>query len=66
MAAKMAVSLDPTNTYRASMPGAMPRACVMSRICSVSSQPSATLQSRLVPSAETPTTGAVLVWPVFL
>ena len=59
MALMMALSVLPTYTYKPVMPGAMPSAWVMSRICSVSSQsPPALLsmQLRLVPSVEMPVT----------
>ena len=39
MALMMAVSVDPTYMTRLARPGAMPMAWVMSRVCSVSSQP---------------------------
>ena len=38
MALKMAASVEPTYITRLDKPGAMPSACVMSRVCSVSSQ----------------------------
>ena len=65
----MAVSVFPTYTYKPEMPGAMPSACVMSRICSVSSQSPPDLlstQLRLLPSVEMPVTVAVLVCPTLL
>ena len=60
----MAVSLDPTYITRLASPGAMPRACVMSSVCSVSSQRPPDLESTqlvLVPSAENNVTGTVFV-----
>src|SRR5208337_1134893 len=54
MALRIAVSVDPTYTYSPVMPGAIETACVMSRICSVSShfdEPEST-QLKLVPSVE--------------
>src|SRR5450432_600342 len=65
----IAVSDDPTYTTRLASPGAMPSACVMSSVCSVSSQrPPATesTQATLVPSVENSVTGTVLVWPTFV
>ena len=58
-----AVSLSSlTNTYTVVRPGAMPPDCVMSRVCSVSSQPCDARQFTLLPSVETPVTAKVLVW----
>ena len=45
MALMIAVSVDPTYTTRLASPGAMPSACVMSSVCSVSSQNPAALES---------------------
>src|SRR5580692_10383037 len=69
MALMMAVSVLPTYTTRLASPGAMPMACVMSRVCSVSSQsPPAreSTQDVLVPSVESRVMGTLLVWPTFL
>jgi len=65
MALMIAVSVLPTYTYSVVMPGAMPSDCVISRICSVSSQ-LGEVQLRLVPSVEIPVTAAVLVCPTLL
>src|SRR5580692_2966391 len=51
MALMMAVSVEPMYMTRLERPGAMPRACVISRVCSVSSQADS-LQLVLVPSVE--------------
>src|SRR5580704_4736531 len=69
MALMMAVSVEPTYMTRLARPGAMPMACVMSRVCSVSSQsPPARVSTQevLVPSVERTVTGTLLVWPTFL
>ena len=69
MALMMAVSVEPTYITRLASPGAMPRAWVMSRVCSVSSQlPPARVSTQevLVPSVESSVTGTLLVWPTFL
>src|SRR5580704_2320534 len=69
IALMMAVSVEPTYITRLASPGAMPRACVMSSVCSVSSQrPPAreSTQLALVPSVESTVTGTVLVCFTFL
>lgn len=60
MALMIAVSVPPTYTTMLASPGAMPSACVMSKVCSVSSQLGET-QLVLVPSVESRVTGTVLV-----
>ncbi len=65
MALMIAVSVDPTYITRLASPGAMPRAWVMSSVCSVSSQSPRPLaeytQLVLVPSVESRVTGTLLV-----
>src|SRR5271169_3158880 len=65
IALKMAASLDPTYITRLDIPGPMPSACVMSRVCSVSSQPCDARQLVLVPSVDKRLTGTLLVWCTF-
>ena len=62
---KMAESVDPTYITRLDIPGAMPSACVMSMVCSVSSQPCDSRQLVLVPSVESSVMGTLSVWPTF-
>src|ERR1700723_3693127 len=53
IALMIAVSVEPTYIVRLASPGAMPSACVMSSVCSVSSQlPLASVQLVLVPSVD--------------
>ncbi len=69
MALMMAVSVEPTYITRLASPGAMPRAWVMSRVCSVSSQlPPALVYTQLVlvPSTESSVIGTLLVCFTFL
>src|SRR3569833_1731130 len=69
MALIIAVSLEPMYSVRLASPGAMPRACVMSSVCSVSSQlPPARLCTHevLVPSVESSVIGTELVCPAAL
>src|SRR5271155_5069180 len=69
MAEMIAVSVEPTYITRLASPGAIPRACVMSSVCSVSSQrPPARLSTQevLVPSVESRVMGTVLVCFTFL
>ena len=61
MALMMEVSVEPTYITRLESPGAMPRAWVMSRVCSVSSQRLLAVQLVLVPSVEITLTGTLLV-----
>src|SRR5579871_238063 len=64
MALMIAVSLDPTYITRLANPGAIPNACVMSSVCSVSSQRPPARESTqlvLVPSVESNVIGTVLV-----
>ena len=64
MALKMAASVDPTYITRLDRPGAIPSACVMSRVCSVSSQNGYT-QLVLVPSVDKKVIGTLLVCLIF-
>jgi len=61
MALIIAVSVDPMYITRLASPGAMPIAWVMSRVCSVSSQPLEYTQLVLVPSVERRVIGTLLV-----
>ena len=61
MALKMAESDEPTYITRLDKPGAMPRACVMSMVCSVSLQLCEARQLVLVPSVESSVMGTLLV-----
>lgn len=61
MALRMAVSDDPTYITTLDKPGAMPRACVMSKVCSVSSQPWEARHAVEVPSVDTTVIGTLLV-----
>ena len=64
----IAVSVDPTYIVRLASPGAIPRACVISSVCSVSSQPRLRLYTHdvLVPSVESSVTGTLFVWCTFV
>jgi hypothetical protein len=62
MELKMAESVEPTYMISPESPGAMPMAWVMSRVCSVSSQPLDSVQLVLVPSVESSVTGTLFVW----
>src|SRR5580658_5435840 len=69
IALKIAESVEPTYITRLDMPGAMPSACVMSSVCSVSSQSPPARESTqlvLVPSVESSVMGTLLVSPAFL
>src|SRR5277367_3736577 len=64
IALMIAVSVDPMYITRLASPGAMPIACVMSSVCSVSSQsPPARVSTHevLVPSVESSVIGTLLV-----
>src|ERR1700688_3686901 len=63
IALKMAESVDPTYITRLDIPGAIPSACVISRVCSVSSQPKKRLYTQLVlvPSVERSVIGTLFV-----
>ncbi len=59
----MAESVEPTYMIRLASPGAMPSACVMSSVCSVSSQLPPAVESTqlvLVPSVESERDGNVV------
>src|SRR5208283_5940463 len=65
IALMIAVSVDPMYITRLASPGAIPMACVMSSVCSVSSQSPPALvyrQLALVPSVESTVTGTLFVW----
>ena len=62
----MAVSVFPTYTTKLANPGAIPNACVISRVCSESSQPLLCKQLVSEPSVENSVMGTLFVWPMFL
>src|ERR1700733_8834814 len=61
MAPILAVSVEPMYITRLARPGAMPMACVISNVCSVSSQPLLARQLVLVPSVDNSVMGTALV-----
>src|SRR5579863_2312944 len=66
MALKIAESPEPIYITRLESPGAMPSACVISRVCSVSSQPCALKHVVGVPSTDFNVIGTLLVCLTFL
>ena len=63
---RMAVSVDPTYTYRSFRPGAIETAWVMSMVCSGRHSGIRIQAGKLVPSVETPLIGTLLVCLAFL